>query len=297
MRRLAQGRLNFLRHNGVIRNTNELHEAHEKLGIEYSSEMLKAFVTKNGDQYVHGVAWNDSESLAIETALALDGKKKQIETEGPAAVIGLQTKGKKVINRFFFRNTLNPLKWHEDKVMISITSNGAGEVILPGDIYKINEKGGGYGIISEKFPQFLSYKPTPVVTTYHSRGHWEDGAWVRNEDDTTMGYLRSGMKSVSEVVSGVMGLPPESGSDDELVWETQALLSDLTIQELWKEYESSKGRSRDLKEEVAKIDVLTKYELDDVTKREKLQRQIDDRANWEEMIADEVQSRNARMFE
>ncbi len=102
---------------------------------------------------------------------------------------------------------------------------------------------------------------------------------------------------MGEVVSGVMGLPPESGSDDELVWETQALLSDLTIQELWKEYESSKGRSRDLKEEVAKIDVLTKYELDDVTKREKLQRQIDDRANWEEMIADEVQSRNARMFE
>ncbi len=291
----------FVAHNGVIRNTNELHEAHEKLGIEYSSEMLKAFVSKQGEQYIHGIAWNDSESLAIETALALDGKKKQIDTEGPAAVIGLQTKGKKVVNRFFFRNSLNPLKWHEDKVMITITSMGNGEVVLPEKIYKIQESGGGYAVLSEKFPPFLAYKPS--IHSGHSFGRWINGKWVRNgeeEESTTMGYLRNSIKSVGDI----LGLPNPADdyevaadtSDDELSWETNALLNDMTMQELWTEYEASQLKSKDLEREIAQIDARTIYTSESVTRREKLQRQFDDRENWQAMIMDEIQARNSKDY-
>jgi len=205
----------FVGHNGTIRNTSQLKDAHEKMGFEYSSETLKAFISKNGEQHIHGVAWNDSESIAIETALALDGKKLVVDTEGPAAVIGLQTKGKKVINRFFFRNNLNPLKFHEDKIMITITSMGEGAVIPPEKIFKLNPSG-GYSVISEKFLPFLSYKPTVNYGGHSGRtgGHWENGKWVLDDDpnETVMGFLGNRARKISDILVGL----PQAPSRDEI---------------------------------------------------------------------------------
>lgn len=298
----------FVGHNGTIRNTAGLKEAHEKLGIEYTSEMLEAFVTKGGEQHIMGVAWNDSESLAIETALALDGKKAFIDTEGPAAVIGLQTKGKKVINRFFFRNNLNPLKFHEDKIMVTITSMGEGAVVPSEKLYKLSNTN-GYEVISDKFPPFLSYKPTEHFTARRD-GYWDDDKkkWIKR-DETTMGYLRDKTTPLIRSVGDILGLPPspsyerdddvnygppDDGSDDDLMWETNALLNDMTPNELWAEYDLSLGKTKDLKTEIAKIDSLTRYSADDINTREKLQHQLDERDKWEDAVMDEIQARATR---
>jgi predicted glutamine amidotransferase len=296
----------FVGHNGTIRNTAALKEEHEKLGIDYTSEMLKAFVTKQGEQYITGTAWNDSESIAIETALTLDGKKAFIDIEGPAAVYGLQTKGKKVISRFFFRNNLNPLKFHEDKVMVTITSMGEGAVVPAEKLYQLSEKN-GYEVISHKFPPFLSYKPTPHHSIATRDGYWDSvkKEWVKH--DTTMGFLRDGMvprpKIVQELLDNV-GIPrgereddidygpPDDRSDHDLDWETNALLSDMGMNELWAEYDLSIGRTKDLKLEIAKIDAQTSYTSTDINNREKLQHQLDERDKWEEMVMDEIQARN-----
>lgn len=297
----------FVAHNGVIRNTGDLKDAHEKMGIEYTSEMLKAYITKQGEQHVTGISWNDSESLAIETALALDGKKSRIDTEGPAAVIGLQTKGKKIVNRFFFRNILNPLKWHEDNIMISITSTGEGIVIPPEKIFALNPTGGGYGILSDRFQPFLPYKPTPLYTSQRD-GYWDNTKkeWVKHRkegmSDTTMGFLRDGMKHVNDL----LGLPSYADSDDEryvqdydddierLTWETEAVLAEMTIAELWTEHDLSVAKEKELKEKLAKIDSLTKYTMEDLNKKEDLQNQFDERDKWTQAVMDEIVDRNSR---
>ena len=292
----------FVAHNGVIRNTAELYDAHEKMGIGYSSEMLKAYVSKNGEQHVTGVVWNDSESLAVETALALDGKKNRIETEGPAAVIGLQTKGKKVINRFFFRNMLNPLKWHEDKVMITITSMGEGTVVEPSQVYRINPTG-GFSVLSEKLLPFLSYKPT--VETYHStHGSWVNGAWVskKKEDTTTMGYLRQ--NPMMKAIGDVLGLPPSpddreeevsyGAPDDELSWEKDALLSTVSLAELWAEHDISVAKEKQLKGKIAIIDSRTSYTAEVLANREALENEADSMDRWISAVMDEIVDRNSK---
>lgn len=294
----------FVGHNGVIRNTGDLKEAHEKLGIEYTSEMLKAFVTKNGEQHITGVAWNDSESLAIETALALDGKKNRIETEGPAAVIGLQTKGHKVVNRFFFRNNLNPLKWHEDKVMVTITSAGEGTVVEPEKVFALNQSGSGFHELMEgKLLPFLSYKPTAYEGRSKTGGHWKDGKWViRDEENTTMGYLRSGLSSVGDI----LGLPPmprddipfgpenDEPSNTKLTWETKDLISQLSVSELWNEHDILVRKERDLKGELANIDSRVSYTVEILSKREELQNQLDENQTWMDAVMDEIVDRSSQ---
>lgn len=297
----------FVGHNGTIRNSSQLKDAHEKMGFEYSSETLKAFISKNGEHHIHGVAWNDSESIAIETALALDGKKFVVDTEGPAAVVGLQTKGKKVISRFFFRNNLNPLKFHEDKIMISITSMGEGVIIPPEKMFKLDATG-GYSVISEKFLPFLSYKPT-INYDYSGKttDRWEDGKWVSNDTETTMGFLRHKTTPMMRAVGDILGLPPspediqgediEYGSpDDSLDWETDALLSEMTTAELWAEHDLSVSREKDLKKELEKIDALDRYRYTPaiLEKREELQNKFDEADKWTQQVMDEIVSHNSK---
>lgn len=150
----------FVLHNGVIKNTKELREGHYKLGIKYNTEIMRGFTALSTKKhYTSELAWNDSESLAVETALAMDGLKKTIDTEGAAAVVGIQTKGRQVINRFFYRNDHHPLKFHEDKVMVTVTTLGAGEDLPTTLVYQLRD-GGGY--------EYYGKQPivTPKTSTY-----------------------------------------------------------------------------------------------------------------------------------
>lgn len=316
----------FVQHNGVIRNTGELKEAHEKLGFEYSSEMLKAYVTKQGEQHVTGTAWNDSESLAVETALALDGKKAKIETEGAAAVMGLQTKGKKVINRFFFRNVLNPLKFHEDNQMITVTSAGAGADVTSLIMYRIKHEGSGYEVFPGGVEPPLSYKQTTTPLYglgpkkkeneyIESRvGRYKDrsGAWVEYPSgERGMGFLHGGLKRVNDF----LGLAPyedrdieeyygepherdyESMAADEENREglTSQLLTAMDLNELWAEYDVSEGKRDELREEVDKLEIASKtiITLEQVNKLHKLRDELDDLEKWMDAVYDEITSKSS----
>lgn len=317
----------YVQHNGVIRNTNDLKEKHDKLGIEYTSEMQKAFISKKGEINTTAITWNDSESLAIETALVIDGKKAKIATEGPAAVMGLQVKEGKVINRFFYRNNLNPLKIEEDKVMFSITSGGHGETVLPALVYRIKEDN-GYELFPGRIETPPSYKGANDYdfSAYgkrdkdkerrdavpSERGHWDSElkVWVPKDSTHTRhipgagaGYLRDTMRHISTS----LGLPAPMESDldfrspeeiadqehDNEIWEIQALLNSMDINELWAEHSLSVDKEKEIKADIAALDeaVKEKITLEDLTRKEELETELEQIGKWLDHILDEVNNR------
>lgn len=298
----------FIQHNGVIRNTDKLKEMHEKLGVEYSSEMLKAFITKEGEQHVTGTAWNDSESLAVETALVLDGKKALIATEGPAAVIGLQTKGKKVLTRFFFRNHLNPLKFHEDKQMLSITSMGNGAVVEDEKIYRL-KSGGGY----EAFGTFAAPEPFKKTDSemrsadWYKQRYWDshNQCWVERakEKDNSMGFLDKGMERLDEL----LGLPPKKpqypapeyyqpeDDDEPGKYELESLLYGMNTDELWKEYDLSVAQETALKSDIADLDRRSLLTLDTLNQKEVAEKQLETIQDWMATVHKEILTRPDQM--
>ena len=153
----------FILHNGVIRNTKELRENHYKLGFQYKTEIMKGFTAlTTRKNYMSELIWNDSESLAIETALALEGMKPTIDTFGPAAVMGVQATAEgQVISRFFFRNDGHPLMVQDDKHMFSVTSLGAGRN-LPSNLVQ--------SLLDDYKHEHYGDKPILVPRTYVSSG-------------------------------------------------------------------------------------------------------------------------------
>jgi predicted glutamine amidotransferase len=135
--------LYYIVHNGVIRNTEDLHEKHLKMGFKYTTEIEKGYWTVHGDKrYYEEVDWNDSESIAIETALVLERKQKTIDSVGAAAIIGFKVdQSGKVLERFFYRNSGNPLKYLNDDVMTTLTSEGSGEMVKDFRVYALTDDG------------------------------------------------------------------------------------------------------------------------------------------------------------
>lgn len=131
----------YVAHNGVIQNPFLRKQDHNKLNILYSTELIPIWKTTTGVTYHAnlGARFNDSEALAVDTALVLEGKANFIEAEGSAAVIALKVKDNKVVERIFYRNSGNPLKYDNTKHMITIASQGHGFDVLPTYIAHLKE--------------------------------------------------------------------------------------------------------------------------------------------------------------
>lgn len=130
----------FVVHNGIIRNDEEMKKDHEKLGFKYRTEISRKFTTFLGHEFDIETKWNDSEALAIETALALDDKKEDIGAKGVAAVVALQVQGVDVVARFAYRNT-NPLNYYTNDALTILSSEGGGNPIDSIRIQRMAEDG------------------------------------------------------------------------------------------------------------------------------------------------------------
>lgn len=167
----------FVAHNGVIRNDEDLKEEHEKLGFKYRTEIFRKFVTFLGNEFDVESKWNDSEALAIETALALDGKKDDMAAKGAAAVIALQLEGDTVVGRFAYRNS-NPLNYYDNDALTILSSEGGGKAIDHILVQKIAED----GTLSDDARRI--YTPNSYYTgSYtHAEGYTPYGAMARDDD-------------------------------------------------------------------------------------------------------------------
>jgi len=98
-------------HNGIIQNDTELQERHSKRKIAYKSQDEGLF--------------NDSEALAWDFCLWLNGKQSEMQARGTVAFICLETDDKnKAIKLYFYRNVDAPLRVYRDESLLVISSEG-----------------------------------------------------------------------------------------------------------------------------------------------------------------------------
>lgn len=148
----------LIAHNGVISNTEDLYDKHEKMGFKYNTLLKKGYTAVDSKKtYFEGYDWNDSESIAIETALALEHKVDQIGSRGAAAIIGYKLNGDEVVGRFFYRNNRNPLKYTNNQHMLTITSEGSGDEVSSLYVYALAEDGAYVAIPKLETP--FAYQP------------------------------------------------------------------------------------------------------------------------------------------
>lgn len=213
----------YIAHNGVIRNTSTLYEKHEKLVIPYSTEMSRELHTRHGKQYVTGKMWNDSESLAVETALALEGKQTSIDSEGAAAVIGFKMKGDRVVERFFYRNSGNPLRRYEDKVLLGIASEGKGTLVASTSIFRVENSQPFTSILppsvyAQRALGFDTRSRGSIVTTYTS-SPTPQGVDFRN--------IGGVYEDIDSFLARNVHLPPDEDPNP---------LALMTVDQMWDEY-------------------------------------------------------------
>lgn len=129
----------YVVHNGLISNDDELKKKHEELGFEYTTKCLEyvsQYYKKDPKE-----KWNDSEAIAIELALFIEGKITTIRTDNSAAFVVLQVGKKTGIAQkcFFGRNGFSSaLNMSKSRGTMLISSEGKGDEVKENKLYSFN---------------------------------------------------------------------------------------------------------------------------------------------------------------
>lgn len=244
-------------HNGVISNTIEMKKKHDEMGIAYETEMQAAYLTKAGKTVpLTTTKWNDSESIAVETALMMEGKQETIETTGAAVIVGIKTIGRKVVDRFFFRNELNPLFFKEDNTMVSLTSAPNGISVSSIHLMQMDSKGA-----VQKHPRNIiiptAYRSTYKANSYSGHGgtyDYDSGARsfeqkqlpVLSATPTNMGFVKPLLENNARPVSSFL----RDRYDCVVLYDEDTL---------WSEYDRTLAAIDKLKIEIEELDAAAEY--------------------------------------
>lgn len=132
-------------HNGVVSNPDTLQWKHEGMGFEYTTKHEHVHDVRVAGRVIHSTkreAYNDSEALAIEFALFLEGKIEEIDWSGTASIVAVKIDkhSNKVAEILWGHNTGNPLVEREIGVkkgnVAIIASAGGGNDIVEGVLYR-----------------------------------------------------------------------------------------------------------------------------------------------------------------
>lgn len=137
-------------HNGVITNPEYCRTKHIEMGFEYTTEYQEYDVIefknrKRKDQIKRKTVtkFNDSEALAIDLALVLDGKKEELNARGSIAFILYRTKKNgEIVDVIFGHNSGNPLFMEGDPKsdMFSLKSASKGRPLETNVFYRLDYK-------------------------------------------------------------------------------------------------------------------------------------------------------------
>ena len=173
----------YVVHNGVISNDESLKLKHERMGYKYSTEIENFIKCSDGKEYSTGNQFNDSEALAIEVALVIEGKQKKIEANGATAFIALQVINGNPTALYYGRNDGNPLKSFRDKTFWTLASEGQGVDIETHTLYRYDYKTkevseqkceiGYYTMPSYTYPSKDTYSPKFAEAGYIPKHHHE----------------------------------------------------------------------------------------------------------------------------
>lgn len=147
-------------HNGVIFNADDVKKKHDEMGLKYVSD--------------DGVWFNDSEALAYDVALYLEGKQDRLECSGSIAFICVEMdKRGKPKYLYFGRNNGNPLMMKHTPYSLTLSSEGVGIPIDIHTLYKMSYKTGK-----------LAKTPLTIPSGYHNAsGYMGFGAYEYEDDE------------------------------------------------------------------------------------------------------------------
>ena len=159
----------YVVHNGVISNCDELKTTFEGMGFNYTTEIENVY--RIGGKIINSycsVEYNDSESLAIDLAIAIEDKLEKTTAKGSIAFVVLQLKKGTgdILKIYYGRNALNPLKVSYNSGLLNLSSEGVGMAdVLPHTMWVYDTTTNQ----TVDYPFEIGVKPavyTPPPTTY-----------------------------------------------------------------------------------------------------------------------------------
>ena len=121
----------YLVHNGIIHNDAELKVKHEEMGIDYVTPQWSAYGSfwRSAEERYE---FNDSEALAHEVALFLEGMQKEIEAQGDMTFICMETDSdNNALRLHFARNDGSPLGMKRTRECLVIASENVSYQDIP----------------------------------------------------------------------------------------------------------------------------------------------------------------------
>lgn len=156
----------YVVHNGVISNASILRSRFEAIGFEYTTVVQNYYKTKNEIVRADRVEkFNDSESLAIDLAIAIEENDTKIQSEGSIAFVALQIcKDSGIVNKVYFgHNDRSPLILSDTNECRIISSEGGGKSLATNMLFSMDIGG---GLIDNRALQIGTTYITPSVKPY-----------------------------------------------------------------------------------------------------------------------------------
>ena len=222
----------YVIHNGVLSNEDDLKTKHEKLGFEYTTLVQNIEITRTRSKEWQTIKekFNDSESLAIDLALFLEGKIDKMESRGSIAFICVQADKKGKVEKLYYgRNKGNPIVLEDEGDMFFLKSTGSGKDVAPDILYSVDYPSGK--VSEEKvdigyYPYYTEYnRYTPYDMIGSSKKPWEKDDLEKNDPVVTK--LFGGNDKKEEII--IYG-------DDR--WETSREEEDAVTSSLYEELET-----------------------------------------------------------
>lgn len=190
----------YVVHNGVLRNSDTLKKKHNDMGFDYTTEIVNEtyHTGKDGKSFISesDTTYNDSEALAIDLALTLEGVQETMLSTGTIAFIALVCdKDDNAIGLVWGRNGGNPLVMEMSSNAFSIKSEGEGKEVDVDTLYSYEFANGVESITTKPFEVGSYYTKTPAKDWSHmgyGTAHktqeerdedWWNG-WCRRDDGT-----------------------------------------------------------------------------------------------------------------
>lgn len=180
----------YVVHNGIIENALFLKGEYEKLGFEYTTEVQEMYKTKGKIYEGKTTKFNDSESLAIDLAVAIEEGRTEIKSRGSIAFVALQVdKNTKDVGTIFFgRNNRNPLVLDESDGGFILSSEGEGNEIEAHKLFAYDTK--SKKVTSSDLMIGINYPvPPPAKVPYDKPDERQRSLYWEEEEREAMGFL------------------------------------------------------------------------------------------------------------
>lgn len=248
----------YVVHNGIISNDRTRRVEHERLGFPYTTRLLNGYCTSRGTWYMSGDdKVNDSEALAIDLALFIEGKIESVKAEGSAAYCVVQTYKNGTVRRVYYgRNSGNTLyvgKKHGEKVISSQDYTKRGALVTSGIMYELTSKGHVVGERKCVVPQYDYYGGYYGNGGYESSKEWEyrSGKWVKKYEPVVVPQIGAKTETKETRNDDVREIEGELESVRELIAVADEYLKTTADPDVEQERQEYLEQEKELMEELA----------------------------------------------